>query len=131
LNLADLERQRGDEAAAERAIRAALACSPKNAAVYHALGLWQVRGHRLSAAIASLKRAVQLAPLDPRFRYVLAVALAGKGERDEAIRLLEATLKHRPNDANALQALVGTLCEAGQLGRAAEARQKLDTLLRE
>ncbi|HEY3499577.1 MAG TPA: cytochrome c3 family protein, partial [Polyangiaceae bacterium] len=35
LNLADLGRQRGDEAAAERAIRAALACHPRNAAAHH------------------------------------------------------------------------------------------------
>ncbi len=78
-----------------------------------------------------MKKAVELAPADPRFSYVLAVALAGSGERDEAIRVLETTLEHRPNDANALQALAGYLRDAGQSERAAEARQKLDTLLRE
>jgi predicted CXXCH cytochrome family protein len=131
LNLADLSRQRGDETGAERAIRAALACSPQNAAAHHALGLWQVRARNSNAAIASLKKAVELAPTDTRFSYVLAVALAGKGERNGAIGVLEATLKVRPNDANALQALAGYLREAGQLERAAEAQQKLDTLLRE
>ena len=77
LNLADLGRQRGDEPAAERAIRAALACSPKSAAAHHALGLWQVRARKPHAAIESLKKAVALAPTDPRFSYVLAVAMAG------------------------------------------------------
>jgi tetratricopeptide (TPR) repeat protein len=131
LNLADLARQRGDEAGAERAIRAALACNPQNAAAHHALGLWQVRARQSNAAIVSLKKAVELAPADTRFSYVLAVALAGNGGRDEAIRVLETTLKDRPNDANALQALAGYLREAGELERAAEARQKLDMLLRE
>jgi predicted CXXCH cytochrome family protein len=131
LNLADLARQRGDEAAAERAIRAALACSPQSAAAHHALGLWQVREHQAKVAITSLRKAVELAPADTRFSYVLAAALAGNGERDEAIRILETTLKLRPNDASALQALASYLREAGQHERATEARQKLDTLLRE
>jgi predicted CXXCH cytochrome family protein len=131
LNLADLERQRGGEAAAERAIREAIACNPKNAAAHHALGLWQVRARRSKAATASLKKAVELAPTDPRFSYVLAVALAGNGERNEAIHVLEATLENRPNDANALQALAGYLREAGEVERATETRRKLEALLRE
>jgi predicted Zn-dependent protease len=128
LNLADLERQRGDEAAAERAIRAALACNSQNAAAHHALGLWQVRARRANAAIASFKQAVALLPSEPRFGYVLAVALAGGGDRAGAIRVLEATLTHRTNDLNALRALAGYLAEAGQVERAAATRQKLEAL---
>ncbi|HYP99330.1 MAG TPA: tetratricopeptide repeat protein [Polyangiaceae bacterium] len=131
LNLADLERQRHDEAAAERAIRAAIACNPQNAAAHHALGLWLVRAHQSQAAIASLKKAAELLPSDPRFSYVLAVALAGNNQRDEAIRVLEASLKARPNNANALQALVGYLREAGQTARANELEQQLATLVRD
>lgn len=131
LNLADVARQRADEAGAEREIRAALACNPQYAAAHHALGLWQVRAKQSKAAMVSLKKAVELVPTDPRFSYVLAVALAGGGERAEAIRVLEATLKIRPNDANALQALAGYLREAGQNERAAQVRRSLDTLIRE
>ncbi|HTU59742.1 MAG TPA: tetratricopeptide repeat protein, partial [Polyangiales bacterium] len=131
LNLAEVARQRGDEATAEREIRAALACNPQYAAAHHALGLWQVRAKQTKIAIVSLKKAVELVPADPRFSYVLAVALAGVGERAEAIRVLEATLKNRPNDANSLQALAGYLREAGQNERAAEVRRMLDNLLRE
>jgi len=115
----------------EHAIRAALTCSPQNAAAYHALGLWQVRAHQAQAALVSLKKAVQLLPTDARFSYVLAVALAGNGERDEAIRVFEATLKNRPNDASALGALASYLGQAGQAERAAEVRRSLDRLLRE
>jgi len=131
LNLADLARQRNDEVAAERAIRAALACRPQDAAAHHALGLWQVRAQQPNAAIASMTRASELAPADARFGYVLAVAVAGRGNREQAIRILDRTLEARPNDANALRALAGYLREVGQTERAAEVRQKLDTLLRE
>ena len=131
LNLADLERQRGDEPAAERAIRAALACDAKSAAAHHALGLWQVRARQSNAAITSLKKAVDLAPTDPRFSYVLAVAIAGSGDRDAAIRVLETTLRNHPNDASALRALAGYLSAVGQGDRAAETRRRLDTLSRE
>lgn len=130
LNLADVNRQRGDEATAERALRAALGCNPQSAAAHHALGLWQVRAHRTSAALISLKKAVELVPTDPRFSYVLAVASASNGDRNEAIRILEAILKARPNDASSLQALSGYLREAGQSERAAKVRQQLDALLR-
>jgi predicted CXXCH cytochrome family protein len=107
LNLAELGRQRGDEAAAEHAIRAALGCDPKSAAAYHTLGLWQVRAKKSDAAIVSFKKAVELAPADPRFSYVLAVALASKGDRDGAISLLKTSLLQHPNDAAALRALAG------------------------
>jgi predicted CXXCH cytochrome family protein len=131
LNLADLARQRHDEVAAERALRAAIACEPNNAAAEHALGLWQIRAHQTSAAIASFRKAVQLSPGDPRFGYVLAVALASSGARNEAIRVLETTLKGRPNDANARRALAGYLREAGDSERAAEEERTLQALLRE
>jgi tetratricopeptide (TPR) repeat protein len=131
LNLADLGRQRADEPAAERSIRAALACDPKSAAAHHALGLWQVRARKPDAAIESLKNAVDLAPTDPRFAYVLAVAMAGSNRRNEAIRVLDATLRNHPNDTDALQALAGYLREAGHHERAAEVRKRLDSLVRE
>jgi len=129
LNRADLGRQQGDEAAAERAIRAALRCDSKSAAAHHALGLWQVRGRHADAALESFEKAVELAPADARFSYVLAVALAERGDRDRAISVLEAILKHHPNDVTALQALVSYLREAGQSERATEAQRRVDTLL--
>ncbi len=131
LNLAELERRRGDEAAAERAIRGAIACSPQNAAAQHALGLWQVRAHQSKPALASLQRAVELAPTDVRFGYVLAVALAGNGLRSAAIQLLERTLEHRPNDVNSLRTLATYLREGGEAAREAEVRRRLDAVLAE
>jgi len=112
-------------------LRAAIACQPNNAAANHALGLWQIRAHQTSAAVASLRKAVQLSPGDPRFGYVLAVALASSGARREAIHVLEITLKNRPNDANARRALAGYLREAGDSERAAAEERTLQSLLRE
>jgi len=129
LNRADLERASGDEAASERAIREAIACSPESAAAHHALGLWQVRAQKSEAALHSLKKAAMLAPTDARFAYVYAVALAGSGARDQAIRVLEASLGHHPNDVNSLQALAAYLSAAGQSQRAADVRRQLDALL--
>jgi tetratricopeptide (TPR) repeat protein len=131
LNLADLARQKGDEAAAERAIRATLQCNPQYASAHHALGLWQIRARQGKAAIPSLRKAARLVPHEPRFSYVLAVALASTGERDEAIRTLEATLDARPNDANSLQALATYLREAGESERSKEIGRRLNELSRE
>lgn len=128
LNLAELNRQRGHEAQSEREIRAALGCDERSAAAWHALGLWQVRAKQSRAALASLQKAVELSPTDPRFSYVLAVALAGGGDRSRAMRVLEAALKHRPNDASTLQALASYSREAGHSEREAELRKQLQQL---
>lgn len=125
LNLAELHRQRGDEAASGRAIGAALDCNPKSAPAHHALGLWQVRAKQ--PALGSLKKAVELLPGDPRFSYVLAVALAGAGDRAGAIRVLEAASKRRPNDVSVLQALATYLPPE----KADAVRKQLEQLMRE
>lgn len=131
LNLADLNRLRGDEAGAERAIRQALACNPRNAAAHHALGLWQVRAQQSRAALVSLERAVELQPADARFGYVLAVALASNGERERAIHVLLQTLEQRPSDVNALSALAAYQREAGRIELALATQRRLDQVLRE
>ncbi|HYP89333.1 MAG TPA: tetratricopeptide repeat protein, partial [Polyangiaceae bacterium] len=82
------------------------------------------------AALVSLKKAFELSPGDARFGYVLAVALAGAGDRGGAIHVLERVLEQRPSDANALQALAGYLRDAGQRARANETRQQLAELSR-
>lgn len=131
LNLAELAHQRGDEREAERAIRAALSCNPRYAAAHHALGLWQIRAHRAQPAIVSLEKAHQLSPEDPRFGYVLAVALASSGDRAKAIPILEVALRARPNDVDCLRALATYLREAGEPERATAVQHKLAALSRD
>jgi tetratricopeptide (TPR) repeat protein len=97
-NLADLYRQTGRDAEVETLLREGLARQPKSAALFHSLGLWQVRQKHLPAALASLKRAAELAPDEPRFAYVYAVALDSTGRRREARAVVETGLKRVPGD---------------------------------
>ncbi len=98
VNLADFFRQTGREAESEALLREGLRRQPKSAALHHSLGLFQVRQKNLPAALASLKRAAELAPDDARFTYVYAVALASAGRSREARALVDAGLKRMPGD---------------------------------
>ncbi len=129
LNFAELMRQRRDETRAEQAIRAALACDAKSAAAHHALGLLQVRLKRPEKALGSLSKAVDLAPNDARFSYVLAVALASSGKAAEAVRVLDASLGHHPNDVQSLQALSRYLGDVGETERVASTGRRLRALM--
>ena len=75
-NLADLMRMLGREADAESALREGLAVVPGAAALHHALGLSLVRQQRRAEALHELRRATELDPTNPRFRYVYDVAQA-------------------------------------------------------
>jgi|GEM_PF-2655857 len=103
VNLADLFRQTGRGPEGEALLHEGLAHQPQAASLHHSLGLLLVRGNNLPAALASLKRAVELAPEDTRFAYVYAVALDSAGRRREANSVIEAGLKHVPGDAGLLQ----------------------------
>jgi len=98
VNLGDLYRRTGRDAEGERLLREGLVRQPKAASLHHSLGLLQVRGKKLPAALASLQRAVELAPDDTRFRYVFAVALHSAGRTREARTAVEAGLKRAPHD---------------------------------
>lgn len=97
-NLADLLRQTGRDAEGETLLREGLSRQPKAAALHYSLGLLQVRRKNLPAALASLKRATELAPDDARFAYVYAVALDSTGRTREARVVVEAGLKRVPGD---------------------------------
>ena len=75
INLADLYRSLGRDAEGEGVLRAALAASPRDAGLHHALGLTLTRLKRRDEALAALRRAAELAPEQPRYAYVYAVAL--------------------------------------------------------
>lgn len=98
VNLADLFRQTKRDREGEALLREGLARQPKAAILHHSLGLLQVRRKRLPAALASLKRAVELTPDDARFSYVYAVALHGAGRAREARIIVESALKRAPGD---------------------------------
>jgi tetratricopeptide (TPR) repeat protein len=105
VNLADTERTRGDEAAAEKVLRQALARDPRAGAAHHALGLALVRQGRRAEALASLKAAHELAGDDARFAFVYAVALHDAGNRERAVTVLRDALGRHPWDRDLVETL--------------------------
>jgi Flp pilus assembly protein TadD len=106
INLADLFRltQRDSEGLA--VLEQGLIRLPEAADLHHSLGLLQVRLKNTMEALKSLERAVKLAPNQPRFNYVYAMALTSVGRNDDARVVVRSALKMSPNDPalNALNA---------------------------
>lgn len=83
----------------------AAALDPKMSAAYVNLGMLLLENHQDTAAVAPLRKAVELLPAESRPRYLLAVALDRSGDRAGAAQAFEALLQLDPNDINALQYL--------------------------
>jgi Flp pilus assembly protein TadD len=80
VDLADLDRELGCETEGDRVLRDAIARSPNDASLQHALGLLLVRqGHGQEAALDRLATAARLDQSNARFVYVYAVALNDAG----------------------------------------------------
>jgi tetratricopeptide (TPR) repeat protein len=118
INLADLQRGLGAEGDAEKTLRETLQRDPRSAPARFALGLSLVRQKRTAEALQELAGAAKLAPDNPRFAYVHAVALNDAGRPAEARRELEALLKRQPYNRDALLALTLFERDAGNGPRA-------------
>ncbi len=127
VNLADFYRARGADGEAEALLRAGIARVPGAAALHHALGLALVRQKRVADALIELAEANRLAPDDPRFAYVRAVALNDAGQPREAMKVLEDALAQHPYDRDLLSGLAFYSSQAGALDAArAYARTLVD-----
>lgn len=126
--LADLDRSEGNETAAEKILRDALAANPKSAPVEHGIGLSLIRQKRIDEAMDYLKRATEDAPENARFAYVLAVALHDTGKQNEATEVLKNALLREPYDRDLLSALISYEMEAGNFTAALERAELLDQL---
>lgn len=104
-NLADLYRALGRDDDGEAHLRAGIAAAPDSAALSYALGLLLIREQRLPEALPQLARAVALAPSEPRYPFVQALALEQAGETDQAREVLREAVQHHPNDADIRAAL--------------------------
>jgi len=118
VNLADLNRARGNDADTEKLLREAMAIEPENADVRHALGLHLVRRRDYAGALDLLRRAHELRPDNARYAYVYAVALNSTGAHAEAMALLEQTHRRHPADRDVLLALVSIARDSGDVSRA-------------
>ncbi|HUQ19861.1 MAG TPA: ammonia-forming cytochrome c nitrite reductase subunit c552, partial [Gemmatimonadaceae bacterium] len=92
VNLADLLRRDGREADGETILRQGVAAIPNDATLRFALGLALVRSRKMLDALGELERATKLAPDQPRFAYVYAVALSEAGQRDRALAITKKLL---------------------------------------
>ncbi len=105
LNLSDLYRARQRDDLGEQVLRDAVAAYPESGDARHALGLLYVRTGRAAESVALLEQASKLAPDNPRYALVYAVALVENGRRAEGIRALQAAARRFPDDEAIRQAL--------------------------
>jgi tetratricopeptide (TPR) repeat protein len=103
VNLADLDRSRGREQEAEQRLRQAMAAAPLAAAPVHALGLLEVSRSRAEQALPLLAKSSQLDPMNARYAYVYAIALAESGQPSQAGRVVAEARRRLPRDASLLE----------------------------
>ncbi|MBQ0743268.1 MAG: tetratricopeptide repeat protein [Pseudomonas sp.] len=87
----------------------ALKANPGEASLQHALGMALVRQGNLTDALSAFTQAHQLAPDNPDYAYVLAIALHDSGEPEQARELLRQQLAADPANRQLRLALVSYL----------------------
>ena len=105
VNLADVQRAGGDEAAAEATLRRALRVAPDDAGVLYALGLGLYRQQRVGESVAALAQASARDPGTTRYALAHALALDAMGRRVEARAVLGVARHPPPDDAELREAL--------------------------
>ena len=95
--------KKSKEAQAEYQRAAAL--DPKMSAAYVNLGMLLLDNREEAAAVAPLRKAVELLPAESRPRFLLAVALDRSGDRAGAAEAFEALLHLDPNEITAIEYL--------------------------
>ena len=116
--LAELTRAEGDERAAEAVLQKSLTANTNSGPLLHALALSFIRQKRTAEALEKLAEAAKLAPDEPRFAYVYAVALHDTGKPAQAIEVLKNTLAQHPYDRDVLMSLTSYEVEARDLSSA-------------
>jgi choline-sulfatase len=91
-NLGNIDRSRNRLDDAEAAYRRAISLAPRYADPLNGLGALFVQRNRLREALPLLERAIALSPNFYEARLNRAIALAVAGERDAAVRELDALL---------------------------------------
>jgi Flp pilus assembly protein TadD len=128
VNLADLDRMRGQNQEGVKLLRKAMTIDPNSADIHHSLGLALARQHNYADAIAELWQANELAPGNARYAYVCAIALNSIGAGTSAMELLENTHKRHPTDRDTLLALVSIARDTSDFATALIHARELVTL---
>src|SRR5438874_13197374 len=104
--------KRTDEARAE--YTRTIAIDPKMSEAYLNLGMVLLDQQEDAAAVAPLRKAVELLPAQSHPRYLLAVALDRSGDHAGAAEAFEALLHLDPNDVTAINYLGWTALRNGK-----------------
>lgn len=128
INLADLYRHLGKLELAQKTLNQAVKRQPQFAAAHHALGLIHVSKQSTALALDELKQAHELEPGNARYGYVYAVALNSLGKPVAAIELLEQLNAQFPDNPDILGALVSYYRDGGNLKKARQYYQQLESL---
>jgi len=131
VNLADLLRGSDRVEDARDLIEAQIAQSIAPAALWHTLGLLEIRAGNLTAALSALEQAAVLESAGFRYRYVYAIALHDTGAIDAAMALLETVNRDLPRQPEILYALINYSNERGDYAGVGRYRAQLQSLLRD
>jgi tetratricopeptide (TPR) repeat protein len=94
-NMGLLKAEKRDFQAAERYLKIAFKSDPQMAQTAYNLCIITAKD-RISEALTWCKKASDLRPQDPKYAYTLAFYLDRKGERAEAVRILEGLVEKYP-----------------------------------
>jgi uncharacterized protein (TIGR02996 family) len=120
--------QSDDPAAAIGDLRAVLRDQPDAVPVLRALARAHIANHEPALAEETLQRAVSLSPLDPDVRVELTQLLAQSGKSEQALPLIEQTVRDNPTHVQARETLVRLYLARGDYAAARVAAEDLKTL---
>jgi len=113
VNLSNLYRLQGDEAAAQKVLSTALTRVREKADIYYSLGLSYVRSKKMDEAIKYLRLAYEDPASTAHYHYVYAIALNSIGDSKQALNVLEQSLSQYGYNQEILSALVSINHELG------------------
>jgi predicted Zn-dependent protease len=90
-----LKAEKKEQKEAEKYLRQAIKADPRMAQAAYNLCIITAKD-RISEAVTWCRQASELRPSDPRYAYTLAFYLNQKGDKDEAIRTLQAIVERYP-----------------------------------
>ena len=124
----NLSMQGEDPAAAIGDLRAVLRDQPDAVPVLRALARAHVANHEPALAEETLQRAVSLSPLDPDVRVELTQLLSQAGKSEQALPLIEQTVRDSPTHIPAREMLVRLYLARADYAAARVAAEDLKTL---
>jgi len=128
IGYAQLFASRNQENRAAEILQQGLKQLPDSADLHYALGLSQIRRKAMKQALASLKKATDLASTNSHYAYVYAVALQADGQLEQALTLLRKTARQHPYNTEVLGTLISFNYNAGNHQAALNYARKLQRL---